>query len=67
MKPLFILVALGLASAAQADTTAIHASPGDFCSMNVKIASNGDLKSEIKGNTPGEVPGRAYYSVGGKD
>lgn len=67
MRPLFILVSLALASAAQADTTAIYASPGDVCSMSVKIASNGDVRGEITGSTPGVVPGRAYYFVGGKD
>ena len=67
MRQLFILAPLAFASAAQADTTAIYASPGDVCSMTVKIASDGDLFGEIKGKTPGTVSGRSYYFVGGKD
>ena len=35
--------------------------------MTVKVTSNRDLLGEIKGKTPGTVPGRAYYFVGGND
>ena len=67
MGRLLTFVILAMASSAQADTTAIYAGPGDVCSMTVKIASNGDLRAEVKGNTPGLVSGREYYFVGGKD
>jgi hypothetical protein len=57
---LFVLLAfLAFASAAHADTTAIYGNAAAKFTMTVKIASNGDIR--------GEVPGRTYYFVGGKD
>ena len=67
MRQLIFLTPFAFAGAAHADTIAIYASPGDVCSMTVKIASNGDLFGEVTGRTPGTVPGRSYYFVGGKD
>src|SRR5437868_11568441 len=67
MRRLFTLFPLAFANAAQADTTATYANPGAACSMTVKIASNGDLRAEMKGNAPDTPPGRTYYFVGGED
>lgn len=59
MRSIALLTSLALASAAHADTTAIYGNPTAKFTMTVKIASNGDIR--------GEVPGRTYYFVGGKD
>ena len=59
MRRIVFLVPLALASTAHADTTATYANPAAKFSMTIKIASNGDIR--------GEVPGRTYYFVGGKD
>jgi hypothetical protein len=59
MRPIALLAALGLTSAAQADTTAIYENAAANFSMTVKVASNGDVRAE--------VPGRTYYFVSGKD
>lgn len=57
---LFVLFAsLAFASVAHADTTAVYGNSTAKFTMTVKIASNGDIR--------GEVPGRTYYFVGGKD
>jgi hypothetical protein len=59
MRLFVLLASLAFASAAHADTTAIYRNAAAKFTMTVKIASNGDIR--------GEVPGRAYYFVGGKD
>lgn len=59
MRSLAILASLAVASAAHADTTAIYGNAAAKFTMTVKVASNGDIR--------GEVPGRTYYFVGGKD
>jgi hypothetical protein len=59
MRSIVLLATLALADAAHADTTAIYGNPAAKFTMTVKIASNGDIR--------GEVPGRTYYFVGGKD
>jgi hypothetical protein len=59
MRSIALLASLALVSAAQADTTATYGNAAAKFSMTVKIASNGDIR--------GEVPGRTYYFVGGKD
>jgi hypothetical protein len=59
MRPVVFLASLALTSAAHADTTAIYGNPAAKFTMTVKIASNGDIR--------GDVPGRTYYFVGGKD
>jgi hypothetical protein len=66
MRRLLSFLTLALATSAEADTTAIYAHGEDVCSMTVEIASNGDLRGEIKGNFMG-MPGQTYYFVGGKD
>src|SRR5450759_1796952 len=59
MRRIVFLAPLALASAAQADTTAIYGNVVVKFSMTIKIASNGDIR--------GGVPGRTYYFVGGQD
>jgi hypothetical protein len=59
MRSFVLLASLAFASAAYADTTAIYGNAAAKFIMTVKIASNGDIR--------GEVPGRTYYFVGGKD
>lgn len=59
MRSFVLLASLALSSAAHGDTTAIYANAAAKFTMTVKIASNGDIR--------GEVPGRTYYFVGGKD
>jgi hypothetical protein len=59
MRVFAVLVSLALASAAHADTTAVYGNAAAKFTMTIKIAANGDIR--------GEVPGRTYYYVGGKD
>jgi hypothetical protein len=59
MRSFVLLASLAFASAAHADTTAIYGNAAAKFTMTIKIASNGDIR--------GEVPGRTYYFVGGKD
>jgi hypothetical protein len=59
VRRIVFLAALAFATATQADTTAIYGNAAAKFSMTIKIASNGDIR--------GEVPGRTYYFVGGKD
>src|SRR4030095_1640524 len=59
MRWILLLASIVFASAAHADTTAVYGNAAAGISMTIKIASNGDIR--------GEVPGRTYYFVGGKD
>lgn len=59
MRLIILLAALTLTGVAQADTTATYGNPAGTFSMTARIASNGDIR--------GDVPGRTYYFVAGKD
>lgn len=59
MRSVVLIASVVLASVAHADTTATYGNAAAKFTMIVKIASNGDIR--------GEVPGRTYYFVGGRD
>jgi hypothetical protein len=60
-KLIALLVAAGVAGAAHADLTATYGPPSGAAMMTVKIAANGDMRSDI---IPG---GLALLSTGGQD
>lgn len=59
MRSTVLFAVVALSNVAHADTTAIYGNAAAKFAMTVKIASNGDIR--------GEVPGRTYYFVGGRD